>query len=414
VPLAAVVSQSARMQKDSAVARTAEGIFRKEPMPALSVAAYRGSVLAFAEAYGEVDLELGVTATTSHRFRVGSGAKPVTATLAAIMADEGIVSLDAGIGRYMPALPNAHHATTLRQLLTHRGGIRHYIARDSDRAAAGGAIDSRTYFSNADILAVFIDDPLIAVPGTKMTYSTFGYTLASIVLEEAAGTPFVELLQQKIAAPLGLASLTVDAPRRVIPWRASGYGRASQVREVPPVSGVWANAPANNPAYKWAGGGLVMTPCDFARFGAAHLAPGVLSRRVLDTLLTVQVPDSSPPLGLGWRINRDSKGRLRWHHAGGQEGARSIRISSYRSPSPPTRPELRVTCSRRPSCSPTRCDIRDSRRGPRPADCGCVRPFDCHRGGAHMTRRSTVQKARGDSKIWWTRTSRVGTKSASG
>jgi len=66
-----------------------------------------------------------------------------------------------------------------------------------------------------------------------------------------------------------------------------------------------------------------MTPSDFARFGASHLAPGALSRQVLDTLFTLQVPDSSPPLGLGWRINRDSKGRRRCHHAGGQEGARS-------------------------------------------------------------------------------------------
>lgn len=40
-------------------------------------------------------------------------------------------------------------------------------------------------------------------------------------------------------------------------------------------------------------------------------------------LFTVYVPNSSPPLGLGWRINRDSKGRLRWHHAGGREGARA-------------------------------------------------------------------------------------------
>jgi serine beta-lactamase-like protein LACTB, mitochondrial len=310
-------------QKDSAVPRTAEAIFRQDIVPALSIAAYRGSLLAFAEAYGEVDLELGVAATTSHRFRMGSGAKPVTAALAAVMADEGSVDLDAGIGRYMPALPHVHHATTLRQLLTHRGGIRHYIARDSDRTAVGGAIDSRTYFSNADILAVFIDDPLVAVPGTKMTYSTFGYTLASIVLEAAAGTPFLELLQQKIASPLGLASLGADAPRRVVPGRVRGYGRASEVREMPLVRGVWANAPTNNPAYKWAGGGLLMTPSDFARFGAAHLAPGVLSRRVLDTLFTVHVPDSSPPLGLGWRISRDSKGRLRWHHAGAQEGARS-------------------------------------------------------------------------------------------
>ena len=142
-------------------------------------------------------------------------------------------------------------------------------------------------------------------------------------MSDMNGRVALELLQQKIAAPLGLASLTVDPRRRVITGRVSGYGPASQVREVPPVSGVRANAPTNNPAYKRAGAGLVMTPSDFARFGAAHLAPGVLARRVLDTVFTVQVPDSSPPLGLGWRINRDRKGRLRCHHAGGQEGARS-------------------------------------------------------------------------------------------
>ena len=225
-------------------------------------------------------------------------------------------------GRYLPSLPAAHRGTTLRQLLTHRGGVRHYANRDFDRAAAGGSIDSRTYFSNADILAVFIDDPLVAPPGTRMAYSTFGYTLASLVLEAAAATPFLDLMQQRIAVPLGLASLAADAPRRLVSGRVRGYGRASQVRELPGASGDWANAPVNNPAYKWAGGGLVMTPSDLARFGAAHLAPGALSRRALDILFTVQVADSSPPLGLGWRIDRDGNSRLRWHHAGGQEGAR--------------------------------------------------------------------------------------------
>ena len=87
--------------------------------------------------------------------------------------------------------------------------------------------------------------------------------------------------------------------------------------------GAWAQSPNSNPAYKWAGGGLVMTASDLARFGAAHLDPGVLSRGTLDTLFTVYVPDSAPPLGLGWRIDRDRQGRLRWHHAGGQGGARS-------------------------------------------------------------------------------------------
>jgi CubicO group peptidase (beta-lactamase class C family) len=320
--LTAVASQAPPLQP-GAVARVADAIYRRDPMPALSVAAYRGDALVFAAAYGRIDLELGVDATVDHRFRVGSAAKPITATLAAILAEAGLVDLDAPIARYLPSLPEAHRATTLRQLLTHRGGIRHYVERDADRTARGGTIDSRTYFSNADILAVFIDDPLIAPPGTRMVYSTFGYTLASLVLEAAASTPFLDLLQQRIAAPFGMASLAPDAPRRVVPGRVRGYGRGSQVRELPGVQGDWANAPINNPAYKWAGGGLVMTPADLARFGAAHLAPGRLSRRVLEMLFTVQVADSAPPLGLGWRVDRDRKGRPRRHHAGAQEGARA-------------------------------------------------------------------------------------------
>ena len=87
----------------------------------------------------------------------------------------------------------------------------------------------------------------------------------------------------------------------------------------------FANAPQNNPAYKWAGGGLLATPLDLARFGAAHLAPGKLSKTALDTLFTVYTErnERSPPLGLGWRIDEDSAKRLRWHHAGGQDGARA-------------------------------------------------------------------------------------------
>jgi len=302
----------------------AQDMLRATPMPALSLAVARNDRIVWSRAIGTADLEMNIPASPASLFRMGSGAKPVTATLAALLAQDGAVDLDGAIGRYMPGLPQMHHATTLRQLLTHRGGIRHYIDRDSDRNAPGGSIDSRTYMTNDDILAVFINDPLVAPPGTKMAYSTFGYTLASLVLEYAASKPFLDLLHEKIAIGLGLPSLQADAPRQIIPNRVRGYGPASVVRQIPPVNGTWANSPINNPAYKWAGGGLLMTPTDFARFGAAHLSSGPLSEKVRKTLFTVQVPESSPPLGLGWRINKDAKGRLRWHHAGGQEGARSV------------------------------------------------------------------------------------------
>jgi CubicO group peptidase (beta-lactamase class C family) len=223
-------------------------------IPALSVAVMRGQDLLWAEAFGKVNIELDVAASPAHRFRLGSVSKVITATLTALLATRAVVDLDAPIVQYMPDLPQPHHATTLRQLLTHRGGIRHYLPKDEARSALG-PIDLRHYPHTADVLAVFISDPLVAKPGERVSYSTFGYTLASLVIEAAA------------------------------------KARAT----------------------------------DLARFGAAHLSAGRIPAAALNTLFTVhtQPTSDSPPLGLGWRINEDNKHRLRWHHAGGQLGARA-------------------------------------------------------------------------------------------
>lgn len=320
-PLAAS-TEKARVDQSRALVRE---LLTANAIPAFSIAVMRADQLLWAQAFGDADLELAVPATPNHRFRLGSVSKVITATLAAQLAAKGMVDLDAGIARYLPDLPAQHHATTLRQLLTHRGGIRHYADKD-DSATAPGPIDKRTYLSNADVLAVFIDDPLIAKPGEGPNYSTFGYTLASLVLEAAAKTPFLELIQREIAKPLGLASLCADEPMSLVPNRVSGYHPGDIIRKrVPSFPGKFANAPQNNPAYKWAGGGLLATPTDLARFGTAHLKPGVLDAAALKTLFTVHTErtDRSPPLGLGWRIDTDASNRPRWHHAGGQDGARA-------------------------------------------------------------------------------------------
>jgi CubicO group peptidase (beta-lactamase class C family) len=300
-------------------------VMAANPVVGLSIAVMRDDELLWSEAFGRADIELDVLATPSHRFRLGSVSKIITATLAAELAASRVVDLDIPIVNYLSDLPEQHHATTLRHLLTHRGGIRHYTDRD-ESTESPGPIDRRRYLSNADILAVFINDPLVAKPGETVSYSTFGYTLASLVLEAAARRPFLDLIRSRLSEPLGLASMGADDPKRIAPNRVSGYDRGEDVRRSEPAFvGEWANAPQNNPAYKWAGGGLMATPLDLARFGAAHLAPGRLSKEALEMLFTVQTraTDRSPPLGLGWRIDADPAGRTRWHHAGGQDGARA-------------------------------------------------------------------------------------------
>jgi serine beta-lactamase-like protein LACTB, mitochondrial len=303
---------------------------RSNGIPALSLAITQRGEVVYARAVGQADIELAVAASPAHRFRLGSVSKIFTATLTAILAARGAIDLDAPISNYLPELPARHRATTLKQLLTHRGGLRHYSDRDFDLAAPGGSIDLRNYPDNRSVLAIFIDDDLVAPPGTRVSYSTYGYTLAQVVLESAIGVPFLELLQRELAEPLGLTTLAGDAPRSLVPNRVSGYSRAENVPQVrPQVTTPVANAPWMNCAYKWSGGGLLAAPSDVARFGAAHLGDGgvpVAARELLFTVLT-EATKESRPLGLGWRIDRDDAQRLRYHHAGGLDGARAVLVA---------------------------------------------------------------------------------------
>lgn len=308
----------------------ARGVVRKimtdAPTPAASAAVFREGRQLWAEALGWADLELKVPAGPASRFRIGSVSKVVAAAIAARLVERGVIDLERPIGGYLPELPPAHRNTTLRQLFAHLGGVRHYIPRDFDPKAPGGPIDLRQYRTRADVLAVFIDDPLVAPPGERQAYSTFGFTLAGLVMEAAAGKPLPDLIASEVAAPLSLR-LEADVVSNILPDRVRPYERASQVTPPDPlVKGELVNAPPINPAYKWTGGGVIASPTDLARFGSAFLQPGYLRAETLAMMFTPVAPRTGSvivPVGLGWRIDRDKEGRRRFHHAGSIQGGRA-------------------------------------------------------------------------------------------
>jgi serine beta-lactamase-like protein LACTB, mitochondrial len=319
-----------------AAANIASRLLASGAMPALSLAVANRSGVIWAEALGKVDLEFEVAATPDHSFRLGSVSKAVTATLAARLVSRGLVELDAPIAYWLPDLPAQHRATTMRQLLTHRGGVRHYAPKDLDFKAPGGPITRRAYADREEVLALFIDDPLVAPPGAEVSYSSFGYTLASFVMEAAAGSDFVRLVKDEIALPFGLPSLAADDVLAIVPMRARGYFGVTELEFIlskmpgtarPQLAGEFANMTLSNPAFCWAGAGLLMAMPDLARFGAAHLEGprsrvSAAERALLFTAMT-EATANSPPLGLGWRVDHDAQGRLRWHHAGATPGGRA-------------------------------------------------------------------------------------------
>ena len=132
------------------------------PTPALSLAVARPTGVLWAAAFGKANLEADVDTSPDHRFRLGSVSKVVTAVAAARLTARGVIDLDAPISEWLPDLPKHHLPTTMSQLLTHQGGVRHYSERDLDPRSPGGAIYQRIYRDNRDILSTFIEDPLVA------------------------------------------------------------------------------------------------------------------------------------------------------------------------------------------------------------------------------------------------------------
>lgn len=284
--------------------------------PGMSVAVAVRGRLAWSQAFGYADLERRVPADRGTRFRLGSVSKLFAAAAVAKLAEEGALALDEPVARHVPAFGAAGERITPRQLAGHLGGIRHYRAEDF---AAGRNIDQIVFPTTGDALALFRGDTLLAPPGTRYHYSTFGYTLLSAAVEGAAGEDFLAALDRLVVRPLALAGTGPDRGDPGDARRTRFYTRGARgavVEDQPVLS-----------TYKWAGGGLLATADDLARFGSAHLRPGFFRAATLRELFTSQSVAGQPThVGLGWRLARDAEGRRLYHHAGSMEGCRSVLV----------------------------------------------------------------------------------------
>ena len=138
----------------AAAAKAIEASMAENHIPAMSVAVIRNGEIVWSEAFGKANLETGDAATRDTKFRLASVSKLFAADIAAMLDEEGVLDLDADIRTYLPQFPDKGAPITLRQLLGHIAGIRHYDPKDRDRAQPGGPIDVRLYPDAASILAI--------------------------------------------------------------------------------------------------------------------------------------------------------------------------------------------------------------------------------------------------------------------
>jgi serine beta-lactamase-like protein LACTB len=295
-----------RLQIEAAVS----SFMSANSVPGIAAAVVLEGVPAWSAGFGMADLEDSAPVTSSTLFRLGSISKPVTAIAILQLWEQSKLDLDAPIQKYCPAFPQKESPITTRQLLGHLGGIRHY---NSDGKGDIPEDSARHFVDMQESLTIFAGDPLVAKPGTKFHYSTYGYTLVGCVLEGAASQKYVDYVRENIFRPAGMVETQADDFFAVIPHRTRWYHKDK--------AGTVRNAGVLDSSYKIPGGGLISSADDMARFEAAILADKLMHRATRDLMWTsLKTADGKATgYGLGWGL-ADKFGAHIFAHTGGQQG----------------------------------------------------------------------------------------------
>jgi serine beta-lactamase-like protein LACTB len=297
-----------------------EELWRATGTPGISVAVARGGRLVFAEGVGFADLENMVPATASTVYNVGSVSKVMTAVAVMQLVEQGKVRLDDPIQTYVPAFPDKGSPITIRHIMTHTSGIRHY--RSTDFPDSEDNENMKPVASLEEAIKIFKDDPLLFKPGEYYSYSSYAVNLLQGVVEKASGTSFEDYMRRHVWSPSGMFSSAFDIPARIVPHRARSYEVGNgQIR----------NYPYGDLTYKLASGGMLSSAEDLARFGAAlnHgwlLKPETVALMYKPVGPFLRYQEKGPPQPLEfsqallWRIFKDDAGRTFINHCGTVKG----------------------------------------------------------------------------------------------
>jgi serine beta-lactamase-like protein LACTB, mitochondrial len=314
------LSEERRAQIETAIAT----FMVASKVPGLSVAIVQDGDVVWSAGFGMADLENSVPATSRTVYRVGSISKPLTATAAMALWEQGRLNLDSPVQRYCPAFPQTQWPITTRQLLGHLGGIRYYKVPEYPytESQSDPEVGNTRHFANGIEagLRFFASEPLVAQPGTHFNYSTQGYTLASCAMEGASAETYADSVRQHVLVPAGMMQTRPDDRLAIVPLRTRFYSKDK--------SGALVHAEFLDSSYKVAGGGWLSSAPDLAQFAVSILSDRLVKRATRDLMWTQQMPTDGlgrMAYGLGWQFGTTGGVRL-VGHGGSQQGTSAMML----------------------------------------------------------------------------------------
>ena len=285
---------------------TAQEVLAKTGVPSASVAIVEHGTIVYTQAYGKAKLDPAVDATPAMRYSIGSISKQFTAAAVLLLEQQGKLSIDDPVSKYIPDLTRANEVT-IRMLLSHTSGYQDFWPEDYVMPPMLEATTAQ------HILDVWGKKPLDFDPGTKWQYSNTNYVIAGRIVEQVSGMPLMEFLQQHVFKPLDMLAVWNSDAQRLGDTDALGYVRYAL--------GPLRPAPKEGKGWMFAAGELAMPAYDLAQWDISVMNRSLLDSKSYDEMfapVTLKSGENSQyALGL---FVRDVNGHAEYEHSGEVSG----------------------------------------------------------------------------------------------
>ena len=247
-----------------------------------------GNVI-YRKAFGKADLELDVNMTSKNVFEVGSITKQFTSVAILMLLEEGKLSLDDEITKFIPTYPTNGKKITIHHLLTHTSGIKSYTSMQ--RFGEVMTIDE----TPLKFIDFFKNEPMDFDPGEKYLYNNSGYFILGYIVEKVSGISYPKFIQERIFDAIDMKSSYYGSHKKLIKNRASGYQKGAE----------FSNAQYISLTLPYAAGSIMSNVDDMLKWQTAITNNVFLKKATIDKAFTnyTLINGDKINYGYGWSIN---------------------------------------------------------------------------------------------------------------
>ena len=246
--------------------------------PGIQVSISRNGALLFSKAYGMADLEHNVPLTTSSVIEAGSVSKQFTAAAVLLLEQQGKLSLEDDIRKFIPEIKNYGRPILIRNMIQHTSGLKDW---GSVAAISGWPRSTKTYSNDDALYIIAHQKTLNNQPGDEFIYSNSNYNLMAILVQRVSGMNLADFSREHIFKPAGMLHTEWRADfRKIVPNRAIAYSKNGET--------YLANMPNE---YVYGNGGLITTTEDLLRWNDYYTSgklgnPSLLPKQVTSSKFT--------------------------------------------------------------------------------------------------------------------------------